>query len=87
MPRLPILHVKFIAWMYEKIVGTTGAGHFRQVIKYKSAGLVVTKKRLSDVQNFVSFSKKEISQMQVGTARNQKRLKYLISLVTCVIAG
>ena len=73
--------------MYEKIVGTTGAGHFRQVIKYKSAGLVVTKKRLSDVQNFVFFSKREISQMQVGTARNQKRLKYLISLVTCVIAG
>ena len=60
--------------MYEKIAGTTGADHFRQVIKYKSAGLVVTKKRLSDVQNFVFFSKKEISQMQVGTARNQKRL-------------
>ena len=60
--------------MYEKIAGTTGADHFRQVIKYKSAGLVVTKKRLSAVQNFVFFSKKEISQMQVGTARNQKRL-------------
>ena len=70
--------------MYEKIAGTTGADHFRQVIKYKSAGLVVTKKRLSDVQNFVFFSKKEISQMQVGTAENQKRG---ISLVTCVIAG
>ena len=84
MPRLPILHVKLIAWTYEKIVGTTGAGHFRQVIKYKSAGLVVTKKLLSGVQNFVSFSKREIFQMQVGTAENQKRI---ISLVTCVIAG